>query len=124
MAYLADDRRAEIIDAHGLDETTEQTITDEAVLEEELSSIRERGYALDDEERIDSIRSVAAPIFRGDEVLVREHVRASDAVHRPTVGRGSSDPGPGRRKYYSLRDRILGAYISYSYRKKLIISYR
>jgi DNA-binding IclR family transcriptional regulator len=69
MANLPEARRAEIIDTHGLEAITENTIADEATLEGELEEIRDRGFARDDEERIDNIRCVAAPIYRGEAVI-------------------------------------------------------
>lgn len=52
----------EIIERHGLPSVTDRTITDEAELKAELEEIRERGYAIDDEERVIGMRCVAAPI--------------------------------------------------------------
>jgi len=62
LAHLPDGRVREIIDAHGLPERTETTITDETTLLEELEETRERGYAYDKEERLAGLRCVAAPI--------------------------------------------------------------
>lgn len=62
LASLPTGRVAEIIEKHGLVKRTEQTITDEAVLSEALSTIRAQGYAVDCEEMIDGIVGVAAPI--------------------------------------------------------------
>lgn len=42
---------------------TPSTLTDEDALEEELAIIRERGYALDDEEYEVGVRCIGAPIF-------------------------------------------------------------
>lgn len=42
---------------------TKKTITDRNALLEELSLIKERGYAVDDEEKEDGVRCVAAPVF-------------------------------------------------------------
>jgi len=57
------DRRDGIIDRDGLARITENTITDEDVLREQLEEIRERKIAFDDEERLNGLRSVAAPVF-------------------------------------------------------------
>ncbi|NUB93646.1 IclR family transcriptional regulator [Haloterrigena sp. SYSU A121-1] len=57
----------EIIDRHGLPRVTEKTITDADELKDELAEIRDRGYAIDDEERVAGMRCVAAPICDGDE---------------------------------------------------------
>ncbi len=51
-----------ILDRHGMPEVTESTITDREELFAALEEIRERGYAIDDEERVMGMRCVAAPI--------------------------------------------------------------
>lgn len=48
-----------IVDRHGLPRYTENTITDEA----ELAAIRDRGYSIDDEERITKQIAVGAPVL-------------------------------------------------------------
>lgn len=62
LAHLGEDRVMEIIDEHGLEEKTENTITDVDELLSTLETIRERGYALNDEEEILGMRAVAVPI--------------------------------------------------------------
>ncbi|MFC7197268.1 IclR family transcriptional regulator [Halosimplex aquaticum] len=70
LAYMDDERLDGIIEEHGLPSVTENTITDEDELRAELGAIRERGYATDDEERLEGIRCVAAPVrTSGDEVV-------------------------------------------------------
>ncbi|MFC7140559.1 IclR family transcriptional regulator [Halosimplex aquaticum] len=70
LAYMDDERLDGIIEEHGLPSVTENTITDEDELRAELDAIRERGYATDDEERLEGIRCVAAPVrTSGDEVV-------------------------------------------------------
>lgn len=56
-----------ILDRYGLPEITEKTISDREELFEILEDIRERGYAFDDEERVDGMRCVAAPITDSDD---------------------------------------------------------
>ena len=51
--------------AHGLTRLTDHTITTRDALEEELLSIREQGYAIDDEEMDVGTRCVAAPVRDG-----------------------------------------------------------
>lgn len=70
LAFLSKDRVTEVIERQGLPPVTEKTITKEEDLFDELSKIRERGYAYDDEERIQGLRCVAAPILsNSDRVL-------------------------------------------------------
>ena len=69
LAHLPQERIEEIIDRHGLPERTDNTITDETELFERLETIRNRGVAFDNEERIEGIRCVAAPIQRDGEVI-------------------------------------------------------
>lgn len=66
LAHLPAERVREIIDEVGLPASTENTITDEAELFEELEEIADRGYALNDNEEIQGARSVAAPIVVDD----------------------------------------------------------
>lgn len=47
---------------HGLQRRTEHTITDPAAFHAELRAVRQRGYAVDDNENEAGIRCVAAPI--------------------------------------------------------------
>ena len=62
MAYLPPADIDEIV-AQGLPPRTPATITDRRRLDAELAFIRERGYAVDDEENELTIRCVAAPVF-------------------------------------------------------------
>lgn len=69
LAHLPDDRVDEIIDQHGLPELTENTITTREDLFAELATIRDRGYALSNEESISGLRAVGAPILVDDTVV-------------------------------------------------------
>ena len=69
LAYMSDDRLDGILEPDQLPATTSNSITEPARLREELAKIRDRGYAVDDEERLEGLRCVAAPIRRGGEVL-------------------------------------------------------
>lgn len=54
----------------GLDGLTENTITEPAALLEELALIRERGYAVNNEEHMEGLRAVAVPVYTpGDDLL-------------------------------------------------------
>jgi IclR family acetate operon transcriptional repressor len=67
LAHLSDRRVDAILDRHGLPQVAEKTVTDRAALAAELADIRERGYAFDDEERLDGLRCVAMPITTTDD---------------------------------------------------------
>jgi len=69
LAHLDDERVAEIVDQHGLPAKTEHTVTDRDELVTCFQSIRDRGVAFDNEERIEGMRCVAAPILQDDEIL-------------------------------------------------------
>jgi DNA-binding IclR family transcriptional regulator len=67
LASLPQERVEEIVEIHGLPDSTDQSITDKETLNAELETIREQGYAFDDEERAKGIRCVAAPILNAEE---------------------------------------------------------
>ena len=62
LSCLSESRIDDIVDAYGLPERTGNTITTREELFDRLDRIRERGYALNDEEEIDGLRAVGAPI--------------------------------------------------------------
>lgn len=63
LAFLPDDERDSILADLELPALTSNTITDRSALIEQLELIRERGYAMDDEENEVGIRCVGVPIF-------------------------------------------------------------
>lgn len=69
LSHLPAERVDRIIEQWGLPGRTEETITDQNELHAELAQIREREYAVDNEERIRGLRCVAVPVMRGDEVM-------------------------------------------------------
>jgi len=69
LAHLSEEVVDAIIDEHGLPEMTDQTITDPDTLDTELIDIRDRGFALDDQERFDGMRGIGVPILRRDETV-------------------------------------------------------
>lgn len=62
LAFLPDGRIHEVIDRHGLTASTENTITDQETLFEDLAAIRERGYAINREEFTDSLNAIGVPV--------------------------------------------------------------
>lgn len=79
LAYLPDARVDEIVNMHGLTEMTDNTTTDKSALTDELKQIRDQKYALDDEERLIGMRSVAVPIIDRNEI-----VRGALSIYGPT----------------------------------------
>ncbi|QLG50207.1 IclR family transcriptional regulator [Natrinema halophilum] len=66
LAHLPHDRVEEIIEQWGLPQETENTITSEDRLFDELETIREQGYAVSYQECIDGMRAVAVPLVEPD----------------------------------------------------------
>lgn len=62
LAFTDDDTRDHIIGKHGVPERTPNTITDRDELAKHLTQVREKGYAVNDEEEIEGLRGVGAPI--------------------------------------------------------------
>lgn len=62
LAFRPLDEVETILDCHGLPKITENSVTSRDQLLTELDQIRERGYAIDNEERVQGMRCIAAPI--------------------------------------------------------------
>jgi DNA-binding IclR family transcriptional regulator len=62
LAFLPLSEAKKIIAVKGLPRFTKNTITDPNILEAELAKVRVQGYAIDNEEIMDGLRCVAAPI--------------------------------------------------------------
>lgn len=69
LAHLPTDRVDEIIAEHGLPRFTEHTVTTRKELDRKLARIREEGVSFDEEETIDGLRCIAAPVVVDDEPL-------------------------------------------------------
>jgi DNA-binding IclR family transcriptional regulator len=69
LALQPQHRIDEIIEYHGLEQRTPNTITDYDELMDELDQIRQRQFAIDDEELTTGRRCVAAPVMR-DEIAI------------------------------------------------------
>lgn len=63
LAFFPDERVERLFGKREFEAYTEKTIVTRNALEEELARIRERGWAVDDEERTLGMRCIAAPIF-------------------------------------------------------------
>src|SRR5262245_40692440 len=63
LAWLDEPERSALLDRLDFAPITEHTIRDRATLEAELTRVRQRGYAVNDEETYPGVRYTAAPIF-------------------------------------------------------------
>ena len=82
LAYQPPEIVKQVID-NGLKRYTQNTITEPASLLEELASIRQKGYSIDDEEIEQGLRCVAAPI-RDHSGLVIAAISVAAPVQRMT----------------------------------------
>ncbi|MEF8852431.1 MAG: IclR family transcriptional regulator [Haloarculaceae archaeon] len=85
MAHMQEERVHEIVDRYGLPARTEHTITDREELLDRLETIRERGYAYDDEENLRGVSCVAVP------VVVERGVLGALSVSGPVSRMKSTD---------------------------------
>lgn len=69
LAFLPPDRIDEIVADCDFAPRTPKTITDPDELYAELERIAERGYGIDDEENVEGLRCVAAPVKSDDRIL-------------------------------------------------------
>lgn len=63
LAYLPEDEVKHILEDKGMPKLTPNTITSFSQFKTHLERVRQQGYAVDDVENEDAIRSIAAPIF-------------------------------------------------------------
>lgn len=63
MAHQPREHVESILEKHGLKRITENTITDRQELYDELETIRQQGFAIDNGERVEGTRCLAAPIL-------------------------------------------------------------
>jgi len=79
LAHLPGDELDRIL-AGGLPAVTNRTITSVGALREELATTRARGFAIDDEERIEGVRCVAAAVLGFE-----ERVQAAVSIAAPAM---------------------------------------
>ncbi len=63
LAWYPDEKVRGIIARQGLEKFTSLTLTSETALLRDLARTRDRGFSIDDQERAEGMRCVAAPIF-------------------------------------------------------------
>lgn len=64
LAEMTDEEVMTIIERHGLPKITKNTITNEEALYNELQQIRDDGVSYNDQEYIDGLRAVSAPVVK------------------------------------------------------------
>ncbi|MFB6195207.1 MAG: IclR family transcriptional regulator [Haloplanus sp.] len=70
LAFLSRERVDEILDQHRLPQQTANTITDRNELFDELETVRQQGYAYNDEEEVEGLRAVGAPVIDRNENIL------------------------------------------------------
>lgn len=80
LAHLPPERIDQIVELRGLPAVTANTVTDESGLYTELERIRERGYAVNDEESMAGLRAIGSPIVTESGVVGALSI--SGPVHR------------------------------------------
>jgi DNA-binding IclR family transcriptional regulator len=80
LAFFTDKQISQMMKAMGLPRFTENTITDDQHLDQELAEIRKRGYAVDNAEHEEGVRCVGAPIRNHE-----SQVMASISVSGPSL---------------------------------------
>jgi DNA-binding IclR family transcriptional regulator len=63
LASMEEEQAAKIISSKGLPRFTDNSIVDSKLYHKELKQVREKGYAVDDEEYIMGVRAVASPLL-------------------------------------------------------------
>ncbi|MEE4266126.1 MAG: IclR family transcriptional regulator [Desulfobacteraceae bacterium] len=63
LASMPDNQAAKIVQSKGLPQFTGNSIVDPEIYLDELRQVREKGYAIDDEEYIMGVRAVASPLI-------------------------------------------------------------
>ena len=86
LAWYPAEKRAQILQAKGMPRATSLSLSSPESLARDLERSRERGFAIDDQERADGMRGVAAPIFNAFGEAV-----AAIAIAGPTFRMGLSD---------------------------------
>lgn len=92
LAHLPEERVDEIIQRHGLPKLTENTITDPDELKVELEKVRDQQVSYNDQETVNGIRAIAAPVLNGGEFVCA--ICVSGPANRLTFDRCENDIKP------------------------------
>lgn len=80
LAHMPAYRRRRLLYSAPLRQMTDKTVTDPALIENELDEVRRQGYAVDDEEFLKGLIGLAVPIFGPS-----NRVCATVSMHSPTI---------------------------------------
>jgi IclR family acetate operon transcriptional repressor len=105
LAYHSPEAIERVVREQGLPAFTAHTVTERGRLLAELAAIRARGWAMDDEERTEGMRCIAAPIFNE----FREAI-AGVSISGPSarMARAGEDFGPRVRAAADCITRAIG----------------
>jgi len=85
LGFRPKDETQEILETRGMPELTPETTTDSEEFHAELEEVRERGYAIDDGERLAGLQCVAAPVTDDQDRSIAA-ISVSYPVHRVDDG--------------------------------------
>ena len=106
MAHLTDREIKDIWDGSDIQKLTKHTITNFGVFQEELNSIRDKGYAVDNEENELGVRCIGAAVFN-----MRGEVEGAISISGPTnriLKKNIEEYGIEVKKYANLISKELG----------------
>lgn len=86
LASLSDEAVTAHLDDHPLETVTDRTITEKQALFDELDTIRERGYSINDQERTGGLRAIGTAVHDADDRVLGA-ISVSGPSHRMTGDR-------------------------------------
>jgi IclR family transcriptional regulator, acetate operon repressor len=104
LAWSPEERVRTILAQQGLEKFTSLTITSDSALLRDLARTRDRGFAIDDQERAEGMRCIAAPIFDAHGEAV-----AGLSVSGPAFRVGLSDASRIGARVRAAADRVTEA---------------
>jgi IclR family acetate operon transcriptional repressor len=81
VAFLAEEEILKILRLRGMEKKTKRTITSPQRFLLELEKVRQRGFAVDDEENSEGVRCVASPIFDASGKVIAAFGTSSVTLH-------------------------------------------
>ena len=85
LGFRPDEEVERVLEDRGMPEMTSETITDPDVFTDELETVRDQGYAVDDGERLTGLQCVAAPVTDDQDRSIAA-ISVSYPVHRVDDG--------------------------------------